>query len=201
MFEHSEIQLEDYAEGILKRLSLTPKPDYGVVARAVSEMQHRLFAQIIRCSQSTEVTLKTMGDTLGFSVWDVIASSADAQTEVGDIQDIIVDGEHIYRAAPAIFFSLSIPAYCILGDTVKLRNVDAEKARVVYLYRPASVLYSEASGFSGLLCVPDGYLPLLDYGVLAQLCSYMGDYEGSNHYSECYNALLRDLKDRFGEVK
>ena len=200
MFERN-IDLKNYADGILKTLSVVPAPDYGVVADVLSEMQHRLYAGVICRLQTAEVALQKMGDALGFTVANVIASSGDAKTEVGDIRGIIVGGEEIYCASPESFLSLSIPAYCILGDTVRLRNVTAQKATVVYLYRPASIRYSEASGFSGHLCVPDGYLPFFDYGVLAQLCSLVGDFERSNHYGECYNAFLRDLKDRFGEVK
>ena len=196
---NSSISVSDFVNEVLSAVNAVPAISGQVVANLLSDLQDRLFAQIIRPLRHCEVQVQSEAELLYVDVQSIVTSEDEAKASSEDVILVRQGRSLVFHATEEQFFQLSIPVYCEMNGKICLRNCDATQVEVTYIARPAPITYANGT-YSGQICFPDGYLSMLSSGLRAELCRHIGDETGVKLYGEKFNVMLADLKRRFAHT-
>lgn len=196
MYE-STIPVSDFVNRVLTEVNAVPTFPIETVVGMISDIQTSLFLQVIRPCRRVTATPQNEENLLYISPMDLDSFTDEALPLAEDILLVTVADKSIHMATMDQFYNLSIPTWCRMNEKIYLKNISAVSVTVHYVTRPNPIVYNEVTGYSGKICVPQGYLTLLEAGVLAELYRHMGDGDNCRRFSEKYNAMLQEMKEHY----
>ncbi len=196
MYE-SNITVADFVNKVKNEVNAVPPLSSGEVVRIINDIQTSLYLHVIRSCRRVAVTPKTEGDLQYFSTSDFESYTGEAMPLSKDVVLVCASDKSIHFGTIDQFYNLSIPICCRMNDKIYLKNVSAASVMVHYIVTPIPITYGEVSGYVGKICMPSGYLTLLEAGVLAEMYRHMGDGDNCRRFSEKYNAMLQEMKEHF----
>ena len=191
---NSEISVSDLVNKVLTAINVSPEIPGQTVAGILQDLQNRLYRQVLRPMRHSSLSLQAQGDIKYFTMNHILPSEAEDVSRLEDLCDVFVESKRLLCVDKERFFAMSIPVYTYMDGKICLRNVTCDTVTVVYLVRPAPITYTESEGYGGSIRMPIGYASLLEAGLHASLCRYIGDDDGYQRYATAYNDLLSDLK-------
>ena len=196
MYE-SNISVSDFVDKVLTEVNAVPNFDPETVATILCDMQTNLYLHVIRPIKRVHVALKTEGTLAYFDTAEFESYIGEAPVHAEDVVLVCVSDKSIHFGTIEQFYSLSIPICCRMSNKIYVKNVNTQNVTVHYIVRPMPIGYQAIGGFTGNICMPQGYITLLEAGVLAELYRHIGDSEHCRIFSEKYNAALTDMKEHY----
>ena len=200
MYE-SEITVNDFVNTIVSQLNVTPELPIQTVVAVINELQEGLYFHVIRPIRCCDAALKNEQAHAELYTSEIPAMAWEDSVRNEDVVCIYSDEGKIIDGTVDMYQSLSLPVFCRINNAICIRNVNSTTVSVTYVVRPLPIQYDETSGYIGKICMPPGYVSMLQAGVLAELYRRIGDSENCNRFTEKYNAMLSDLKKRFLEIR
>ena len=196
MYE-SNITVADFVNKVKGEVNAVPAFSSDAVVRIINDIQTGLYLHVIRPCRRVAVTLKTEGELQYFTTADFESYIGEAMPLAKDVILVCASDKSVHFGSIDQFYSLSIPVCCRMNEKIYIKNLNAASVMVHYIVTPTPITYGEVTGFVGKICMPSGYLTLLEAGVLAELYRHMGDNDNCRRFSEKYNAMLQEMKDHF----
>ncbi len=196
MYE-STISVSDFVNRVLNEVNAVPTFPIETVVGIASDIQTSLFLQVIRLCRRVTVSPKSEGNLLYVSPDEFESFIDEAIPLAEDVLLVTAGDKSLHMANIDQFYNLSIPLWCRMNERIYLKNTGAVGVTVHYVTRPKPIMYNEVTGYTGKICMPQGYLTLLEAGVLAELYRHMGDAENCRRFSEKYNAMLQEMKEHY----
>ena len=199
--QEANISVADFVDGVLVQVNAVPTFDKAKVAQILSDLQIALFSEVIRMPRRVVTSLKTEGNLKYFSTAEFEGYENEQLPAAEDVILVCAADKGIHFSSLERFYALSIPVCCRMNEKVYVRNVSEPSVSVHYVMRPAPIRYNEVTGYAGKICIPEGYISLLEAGVLAELYRHVGNADACRRHSEKYNALLESMQSHYRDFR